>query len=285
MVEVSKSVVNRLGSNHTGPSRLGGALGRRALIAGLAAGLGLSALAAVAGTASLARAERSPAVSSETATTAATQPDSTLARRVHYRTVSVDGVSIFYREAGPKDAPSPEDIAARRIAPEDWQRFERSFAEILTAFGMDLDTPGTVRTPERALRALYDATAGYEGDPNLLTGEREPLKDSRDVGDQTGFLLRFAEQSPLDIVADGLARYAQDGTSVRVLNAYDLFLAKVNDPGVRDTLENLRPKEEENHPVLLDMKAIGKEFQQGIVDLFFTDHPDVARLTRQYGLF
>lgn len=106
MVEVSKSVVNRLGSNYTGPSRPGGALGRRALIAGLAAGLGLSALAAVAGTASLARAERSPAVSGETTTNAATQPDSTLARRVHYRTVSVDGVNIFYREAGPKDAPT-----------------------------------------------------------------------------------------------------------------------------------------------------------------------------------
>jgi GTP cyclohydrolase I len=59
--------------------------------------------------------------------------------------------------------------AARRIAPEDWQRFERSLAEILTAFGLNLGMPGTEQTPERALRALYDATAGYEGDPNLLT--------------------------------------------------------------------------------------------------------------------
>jgi GTP cyclohydrolase I len=62
-----------------------------------------------------------------------------------------------------------EDVAQRRIAPEDWQRFERSLAEILTAFGLEPGRPGTERTPERALRALYDATAGYEGDPNLLT--------------------------------------------------------------------------------------------------------------------
>jgi GTP cyclohydrolase I len=34
---------------------------------------------------------------------------------------------------------------------------------------MDMDTPGTVRTPERFLRALFEATAGYEGDPKLLT--------------------------------------------------------------------------------------------------------------------
>ena len=68
-----------------------------------------------------------------------------------------------------KDTPSSHGLAPRQIAPEDWQRFERSLGEIFVAFGMDVGTPGTERTPERALRALYDATAGYEGDPNLLT--------------------------------------------------------------------------------------------------------------------
>jgi GTP cyclohydrolase IA len=73
------------------------------------------------------------------------------------------------QSARPTESPSSAAVATRRIAPEDWQRFERSLAEILVAFGLDLGTPGTERTPERALRALYDATAGYEGDPNLLT--------------------------------------------------------------------------------------------------------------------
>jgi len=57
----------------------------------------------------------------------------------------------------------------REIAPAEWQRFERHVAEIFAAFGMDLNTPGTVATPERFLRALYDATAGYDGDPKLRT--------------------------------------------------------------------------------------------------------------------
>jgi GTP cyclohydrolase I len=35
--------------------------------------------------------------------------------------------------------------------------------------GMPLDTPGTARTPTRFLRALLDATEGYEGDPKLVT--------------------------------------------------------------------------------------------------------------------
>src|SRR3954447_24815165 len=57
----------------------------------------------------------------------------------------------------------------RHVAPADWERYERHVAEIFAAFGMDLDTPGTEETPARFLRALYDATAGYEGDEKLLT--------------------------------------------------------------------------------------------------------------------
>jgi GTP cyclohydrolase I len=41
--------------------------------------------------------------------------------------------------------------------------------EIFTSFGLDLSTPGTADTPRRFLRAVYDATEGYDGDPKLLT--------------------------------------------------------------------------------------------------------------------
>lgn len=68
-----------------------------------------------------------------------------------------------------EDARPWEDLAPRIIHPTDWQRFEDNIAEILTAFGMDLDTAGTAQTPQRFLQALFDATAGYEGDPKLLT--------------------------------------------------------------------------------------------------------------------
>jgi GTP cyclohydrolase I len=57
----------------------------------------------------------------------------------------------------------------RALETEDWQRFGGYVGEIFTALGMDLSTPGTRDTPERFLRALFDATAGYDGDPKLLT--------------------------------------------------------------------------------------------------------------------
>ena len=57
----------------------------------------------------------------------------------------------------------------RAIGTDDWRRYERYMEEIFTALGMEPDTPGTRETPARFLRALYDATGGYEGDPKLLT--------------------------------------------------------------------------------------------------------------------
>ena len=56
----------------------------------------------------------------------------------------------------------------RHISNEQMQQFEGYAAEILSAFGMDLNTPGTAETPRRFIQALYDATEGYDGDPKFL---------------------------------------------------------------------------------------------------------------------
>ncbi len=61
------------------------------------------------------------------------------------------------------------DIHRRHLSEEQIQKFEGYIAEIFTALGLDLNTPGTQLTPQRYLRALYDVTEGYDGDPKLLT--------------------------------------------------------------------------------------------------------------------
>src|SRR5512134_65992 len=72
-------------------------------------------------------------------------------------------------EHGSREDPS-KPAANRRHVPEDrMRRFEGYMAEILTAFGMNPDTPATVDTPRRFLRAMFDSTDGYEGDPKLIT--------------------------------------------------------------------------------------------------------------------
>ena len=67
------------------------------------------------------------------------------------------------------DAVAMLDLHRRDVSPEQLRRFEGYAAEMFSAFGMDLDAPGTADTPRRFVRALFDATKGYEGDPKLLT--------------------------------------------------------------------------------------------------------------------
>jgi GTP cyclohydrolase IA len=61
------------------------------------------------------------------------------------------------------------ELRPRRVSEERMRRFEGYMAEIFAAFGMDMNTPATAKTPQRFIRALHDITGGYEGDPKLLT--------------------------------------------------------------------------------------------------------------------
>ncbi len=65
----------------------------------------------------------------------------------------------------PRGVGGPHD----RLTPKQWTRFEAYAAEIFTALGMDLATPSTRATPRRFIRAMYDSTKGYDGDPKILT--------------------------------------------------------------------------------------------------------------------
>ena len=57
----------------------------------------------------------------------------------------------------------------RQVSEAQLLKFEGYMAEILAVMGLDLNTPATVDTPRRFVRALYDSTEGYDGDPKLLT--------------------------------------------------------------------------------------------------------------------
>jgi GTP cyclohydrolase I len=63
----------------------------------------------------------------------------------------------------------PSRSPERHVSADEWARYERYVSEIFSAFGMDLDTPGTLETPRRFLQALFDATSGYDGDRKLRT--------------------------------------------------------------------------------------------------------------------
>jgi len=78
---------------------------------------------------------------------------------------------MFYRnqEEDNLDMQVAMRLHPRHISEEQWRKCEKDMSTILSAFGLDLDTPATRDTPGRFLRAMFDATEGYEGDPKLLT--------------------------------------------------------------------------------------------------------------------
>jgi GTP cyclohydrolase I len=84
--------------------------------------------------------------------------------------VDLDGLP---HRAAIKLPPELDDAAVRArragLTREDFARFEAHMAEIFAAFGLGLDTPGTRDTPRRFVRALFDSTEGYDGDPKLVT--------------------------------------------------------------------------------------------------------------------
>ena len=60
------------------------------------------------------------------------------------------------------------ELQMRKIPDEQFLKFEGYVGEIFSAMGLDLNTPATKDTPRRFIKALFDATEGYDGDPKLL---------------------------------------------------------------------------------------------------------------------
>ena len=66
----------------------------------------------------------------------------------------------------------------RHVEPGEWRRFEQSMAEIFTAFGMDLDTPGTARHAGAVPAGALRRDRRLRGRPEAADGvpDRVPLR-------------------------------------------------------------------------------------------------------------
>ena len=83
--------------------------------------------------------------------------------------VSISAGRIPDDDLVPAESTDATSSRSRLISEADWHRYEGYVGEIFAALGMDLNTPGTASTPRRFMRALFDATDGYDGDPKLMT--------------------------------------------------------------------------------------------------------------------
>jgi GTP cyclohydrolase I len=75
---------------------------------------------------------------------------------------------IYHDDVDDAEYRTAMELQMRTPSAEQLQKFEGYAAEIFSAFGLDLNTPATKDTPRRFIKALFDATEGYDGDPKLL---------------------------------------------------------------------------------------------------------------------
>jgi hypothetical protein len=69
------------------------------------------------------------------------------------------------------------------------------------------------------------------------------------------------------------------------VNAYERFLAELNDKRVREELAQLAPKDAYSNPVFLRLRDLSHEFQEILTDVFFERDSVLRELNRRYGVF
>lgn len=80
--------------------------------------------------------------------------------------------------------PNRSQVTRIPITPESRRRFVHYIAEIFSALGMELDTQGCQRTPQRFFEALVDMTSGYDGDSNIATTFRAEAEPQQSTSNQ-----------------------------------------------------------------------------------------------------
>ena len=98
-------------------------------------------------------------------------------------------------------------------------------------------------------------------------------------------LIEVAKKTPLEKLASALLEYSESNeTALKILNAYDQFLAMLDHEDIRKELENLTADNAAASETFRQVRAFSNDFQEGLNQLFFKNH-DLGPLTMRYGVF
>ena len=89
---------------------------------------------------------------------------------------------------------------------------------------------------------------------------------------------------PLDRIPDAFLDQGPPDPGVRALNAYDEFLAILNDSEKRKQLSALGVEDARESRLFTRIAELGKEFEAGLLTLLFDD-PELRRWVRDYLIF
>lgn len=121
---------------------------------------------------------------------------------------------------------------------------------------------------------------------NPSSGIKEALAGTRDSKSTlVDHLVKYVRMTPLEVLGEGLSRYAKEDTAKQILNAYNSFLSKLADPRIRNHLEKLDISKVDSDKTFDELCGISHKFQDGLTSFFFDENEQLAELTRKYGVF
>jgi len=96
--------------------------------------------------------------------------------------------------------------------------------------------------------------------------------------------LDYTRKPAIDALCEVLIMADADQLAIKLLQAYDDFLACLNDTEKREHLKGLDFSKAASDPLFQRARAISYDFRDGLNELFF-DHELLRPLTRDFGLF
>jgi hypothetical protein len=90
--------------------------------------------------------------------------------------------------------------------------------------------------------------------------------------------------TPLEMLAWAYLRFDQLSPAASLLDAYDGFLAILDDAQARDELQGLTQDQVATNQRFQRVRTLGHQFQDALNELFFSDDA-FGKLTRAYGVF
>lgn len=90
--------------------------------------------------------------------------------------------------------------------------------------------------------------------------------------------------SAIDLLATALLEYAKPETGRRIFNAYNRFVAMLNNVEQRKRLDEIE-FDEANDSLFGEQRENSREFQKGLEEFFFDSEPTLTKYTKRYGVF
>jgi hypothetical protein len=119
------------------------------------------------------------------------------------------------------------------------------------------------------------------------TEAKSALREHRTVATLTSFLERRLQWTPLEVLAHTCLELNIPAPTCReIFDSYNAFLAILDDTAKREELEKAKSHEDlRRSQVWNEIRSVSHPFHEGLVSLFLRDHPELASLTMEYGVF